>query len=175
MLYETSQGPLSSLGMCAGPCGGCSELYYDFFPERGTAGADLEDDSRQALCLPFCVIGCCADVTSCPVTTAHDRVMMCRHVCPLIPCGVSSAQDHYAKHTSFTSSLFSITFKQAVSIITLQDQLHAADATTQRYYHCIFQTAFCRHLAVAEDIAHKADLLAKLPDGCPAGSLSTTT
>ncbi|KAA6423619.1 MAG: alanyl-tRNA synthetase, partial [Trebouxia sp. A1-2] len=34
------------------PCGGCSELYYDFFPEQGTAGADLEDDSRQALFFP---------------------------------------------------------------------------------------------------------------------------
>ncbi len=42
----------TSLGMCAGPCGGCSELYYDFFPERGAAGADLEDDSRQVLCFP---------------------------------------------------------------------------------------------------------------------------
>lgn len=38
---------VSSLSV-AGPCGGCSELYYDFFPERGTAGADLEDDSRHA-------------------------------------------------------------------------------------------------------------------------------
>ncbi len=31
------------------------------------------------------------------------------------------------------------------------------------------------HLADAEDIAHKAVLLAKLLDGRPAGSLSTTT
>ena len=33
----------------AGPCGGCSELYYDFCPEQGTANADLEDDSRYIL------------------------------------------------------------------------------------------------------------------------------
>lgn len=33
----------------AGPCGGCSELYYDFCPEQGTSNADLEDDSR---CVP---------------------------------------------------------------------------------------------------------------------------
>lgn len=31
---------------CLGPCGPCSELYYDFYPERGTQDADLNDDSR---------------------------------------------------------------------------------------------------------------------------------
>ncbi|XP_030522882.1 alanine--tRNA ligase, chloroplastic/mitochondrial isoform X1 [Rhodamnia argentea] len=29
-----------------GPCGPCSEIYYDFHPERGTFDADLGDDSR---------------------------------------------------------------------------------------------------------------------------------
>ncbi|EXC34334.1 putative alanine--tRNA ligase [Morus notabilis] len=29
-----------------GPCGPCSELYYDFHPERGYANVDLGDDSR---------------------------------------------------------------------------------------------------------------------------------
>ena len=29
-----------------GPCGPCSELYYDFYPERGTNSIDLEDDDR---------------------------------------------------------------------------------------------------------------------------------
>ncbi|MED6107781.1 hypothetical protein PIB30_017272 [Stylosanthes scabra] len=29
-----------------GPCGPCSELYYDFHPERGYVDADLGDDSR---------------------------------------------------------------------------------------------------------------------------------
>ncbi|XP_074561384.1 alanine--tRNA ligase, chloroplastic/mitochondrial [Curcuma longa] len=29
-----------------GPCGPCSEIYYDFHPDRGHANADLGDDSR---------------------------------------------------------------------------------------------------------------------------------
>ncbi|KAF8013169.1 hypothetical protein BT93_I1142 [Corymbia citriodora subsp. variegata] len=29
-----------------GPCGPCSEIYYDFHPERGTLDADLGDDGR---------------------------------------------------------------------------------------------------------------------------------
>ncbi|XP_077214559.1 alanyl-tRNA synthetase, class IIc [Tasmannia lanceolata] len=29
-----------------GPCGPCSEIYYDFHPERGYSDADLGDDSR---------------------------------------------------------------------------------------------------------------------------------
>ncbi|KAM3376752.1 alanine-tRNA ligase, chloroplastic/mitochondrial isoform X2 [Capsicum galapagoense] len=29
-----------------GPCGPCSELYYDFHPERGTSNVDLGDDTR---------------------------------------------------------------------------------------------------------------------------------
>ncbi|XP_057966374.1 alanine--tRNA ligase, chloroplastic/mitochondrial isoform X2 [Malania oleifera] len=29
-----------------GPCGPCSEIYYDFFPEKGYSDADLGDDSR---------------------------------------------------------------------------------------------------------------------------------
>ncbi|CAN4107303.1 unnamed protein product [Withania somnifera] len=29
-----------------GPCGPCSELYYDFHPERGTSDIDLGDDTR---------------------------------------------------------------------------------------------------------------------------------
>ncbi|KAF5175797.1 Alanine--trna ligase, partial [Thalictrum thalictroides] len=29
-----------------GPCGPCSEIYYDFHPERGSSNVDLGDDSR---------------------------------------------------------------------------------------------------------------------------------
>lgn len=29
-----------------GPCGPCSEIYYDFYPDRGYSDADLGDDSR---------------------------------------------------------------------------------------------------------------------------------
>ncbi|PIA46974.1 hypothetical protein AQUCO_01500483v1 [Aquilegia coerulea] len=29
-----------------GPCGPCSEIYYDFHPERGNSNVDLGDDSR---------------------------------------------------------------------------------------------------------------------------------
>ncbi|KAJ4966335.1 hypothetical protein NE237_018184 [Protea cynaroides] len=30
----------------SGPCGPCSEIYYDFYPERGDSDVDLGDDSR---------------------------------------------------------------------------------------------------------------------------------
>ncbi len=33
---------------CTGPCGPCTELYYDLKPERGLENVDLEDDSRWA-------------------------------------------------------------------------------------------------------------------------------
>ncbi|PKA57943.1 putative alanine--tRNA ligase, chloroplastic [Apostasia shenzhenica] len=29
-----------------GPCGPCSEIYYDFYPDRGYIDVDLDDDSR---------------------------------------------------------------------------------------------------------------------------------
>ena len=39
------KGSAASSG-CTGPCGPCTELYYDLKPERGLESVDLEDDSR---------------------------------------------------------------------------------------------------------------------------------
>ena len=48
--------PVQCLGFHwhAGPCGPCTELYYDLQPERGLEDVDLEDDSRSAATPDVC-------------------------------------------------------------------------------------------------------------------------
>lgn len=77
----------------------------------------------------------------------NDTVMSCRHIYPLLPRRiVSSAQDHYANYAYHCSAS-----RQAVSLTTLQDQLHATGATVQRCSRCIFQTAFV-HILLMQKI-----------------------
>mmetsp|Transcript_21035 Transcript_21035/g.58374 ORF Transcript_21035/g.58374 Transcript_21035/m.58374 type:complete len:804 (+) Transcript_21035:329-2740(+) len=56
-----------------GPCGPCSELYYDFHPERGLEGADLEDDSRfiEFYNMVFMELNRSADGTTAPLANRN--------------------------------------------------------------------------------------------------------
>lgn len=46
----------SSISAFEGPCGPCTELYYDFTPAAPAEGASLEDDSRF---IEFYNLVCC--------------------------------------------------------------------------------------------------------------------
>jgi hypothetical protein len=47
LLWSTHAYVFERACIMTGPCGPCSELYYDFAPERGVGPeVDLEDDSR---------------------------------------------------------------------------------------------------------------------------------